>query len=307
MDKNLNINNRPTVSVVMSCYNGERFIAEAIESVLSQTFVDFEFIIWDDGSTDGSAEVIKKYSDPRIRYFYHENSGLGKALKLACAECRGKYIARIDSDDVCLPNRFAREVEFLNRHEDYVLVSSAVYFIDVKGNIIGRNYPYTENRIIKEIIEYSNPIVHPASMFRRDIYNQTLGYQDVWGCEDILLWKQLNRLGKIGNLAEPLIKYRLEKSSIMHQKYGHPYKDVMLALTKKIIKEGGMNVYDNHLLLDLKKKKQEQPESEVNVFYRRSMSVTIGKKLEKILGGRCANFIIFFKNKLWFIKNAFKY
>lgn len=306
MDENLNINKQPTVSVVMSCYNGEKYVAETIESVLTQTFADFEFIIWDDGSTDSSAEVIKKYSDPRIRYFYHENTGLGMALKLACAESRGKYIARIDSDDVCLPERFAKEVEFLNKHEDYVLVSSAVYFIDAKGNIIGRNYPYTDNRIIKDIIGSSNPIVHPASMFRRDIYNRTLGYQDVWGCEDVLLWKQMNRLGKIGNLAEPLIKYRLENSSIMHQKYGHPYKDVILALTRKIIEEDGQNEYDNQLLLDLQKRKQEQPESQVNAFYRKSASVTIGKKLEKVLGGRCANIVICFKNVLWFVKNVFK-
>ena len=306
MDKNLNINKQPTVSVVLSCYNGEKYIAETIESVLSQTFADFEFIIWDDGSTDSSAEVIKKYDDPRIRYYYHENTGLGMALKLACAESRGKYIARIDSDDICMPERFAKEVEFLDKHEDYVLVSSAVYFIDAKGNVFGRSYPYTDNRIIKKIIGYSNPIVHPASMFRKDIYNRTLGYQEVWGCEDVLLWKQLNRYGKIKNLAEPLIKYRLEGNSIMHQKYRHPYKNVILALTRKIIEEGGQNLYDNQLLIDLKTRKQNQSECEENAFYGKSKSVSIGMKFEKIFGGKCANIFIFFKNKMWFLKNIIK-
>ena len=85
------------VSVVLCTFNDERTIKEAIESILCQSYNNFEFIIWNDGSTDGTEEIIKSYKDNRIRYFFHENTGLGEALRLACAEAKGKYIARMDN------------------------------------------------------------------------------------------------------------------------------------------------------------------------------------------------------------------
>lgn len=299
MDKN--VERKPSVSVVMSCYNSEKYVFETIESVLNQTYSNFEFIIWDDGSIDNTRAIVQSFTDKRIRYFFHENTGLGGALKLACQEARGKYIARIDADDVCMPNRLERQVRFLENHNDYVLVSSAVYLIDSQGNNLGRNYPYTDARIIRELLCYSNPISHPASFFRRSSYLQTTGYQNIWGCEDLLLWKQFNKIGKIGNLAEPLIKYRLDQASIMHQKYNHPYRDVMLALTKKILNDGGTNEYDNSLLLEFKNNTDSNM-CEQSLFYGESRGSSFGKRIKALLGNHCGSLIIFLKNMTWYVK-----
>ena len=121
----------PLLSVVLCTYNDERYIAKTINSVLSQSLSDFEFIIWNDGSTDRTEEIIKSFADKRIKYYFHSNTGLGTALALACKEARGKYIARIDGDDLCLPYRFEKEIGFLDSHPDYVLVSSSVLYMRV--------------------------------------------------------------------------------------------------------------------------------------------------------------------------------
>lgn len=293
----------PTVSVVMSCYNGAKYIKEAIDSVLSQTYRDFELIIWNDGSTDNSEELILEYRDPRIRYFSHNNVGLGGALSLACKEAHGEFIARIDADDICMPNRLERQVSFLRKHSDCVLVSSAVYFIDSEGKSYGRNYPYTDTRIISRLIGKSNPITHPATMFRKTIYDRTIGYQNIWGCEDVLLWLQFIKLGKICNLTEALIKYRLDSSSIMHQKYSHPYKNVILALTKKIIEEEGNNEFDNKLLVKFRDLRQKSVDSDASLFYGKTKSTTIAEKIRLIIGDRCPGLIVYMKNKLWIMKH----
>ena len=111
------------ISVVMSCYNSERFLRQSIDSILMQSYREFEFIIWNDGSTDSTEEIIKSYHDERIRYFYAPNQGLGSALAAACKEARGRYIARMDDDDIAMPNRLDKELAFLELHPDYILAS----------------------------------------------------------------------------------------------------------------------------------------------------------------------------------------
>ena len=204
--------NNPLVSVVLCTYNDEKFISETIKSVLSQSYGNFEFIIWNDGSTDNTEEIIKSFDDSRIKYYYHENTGLGTALGLACKETKGKYIARIDGDDICLPYRFEKEVEFLEKKDDYVLVSSSVYYINEKGPIIGRSFPWTWHRCQEK--QFS--IVHPAAMYRRDAYNSSIGYLNLKACEDRLLWSNLIKKGKFRVIEEPLIKYRLLITSLSH-------------------------------------------------------------------------------------------
>ena len=106
---------KPLVSVVLCTYNTEKYIAEAIESILAQTYTNFEFIVWDDGSTDNTRRVVESFNDNLIHYYYHENTGLGMALKLACEKAHGKYIARMDSDDISLPARLEKEVNYMER------------------------------------------------------------------------------------------------------------------------------------------------------------------------------------------------
>lgn len=225
--------NKPTISVVMCTYNTEKYISKAIESVLAQTHSNFEFIIWDDGSTDRTKEIIETFKDERIRYIYHENTGLGMALKLACAEAKGKYIARMDSDDVCLPERLANEFAFLETHKEYVLVSSSVYYIDENGKNIGRSFVCTDDIVLKKILSISNMIVHPMVMMRRDAYEKAGGYVPVSLCEDRIFWSRLAKQGKFYNIISPLGYYRILQNSLSHSI--NPYNEVLCELRQKMI------------------------------------------------------------------------
>lgn len=227
--------NPPSVSVVMCCYNAQRYVKETVDSILCQTFSDFEFIIWNDGSTDDTEAVVLSYDDPRIRYFRHENTGLGMALRLACAEARGEYIARMDADDVCLPERLAKEVDFLEKHPDHVLVSSAVYYIDADGKTVGRSFPCSDDRVLKRALRIpSSMISHPMAMMRRDAYQRSGGYVPVRKSQDILFWSRLSRQGKFSNISEPLGKYRLLMSSLGRAQNPR-YIPIIAAFMKKMV------------------------------------------------------------------------
>lgn len=239
--------NAPKVSVVMSCYNAEKYLRPAIDSILNQTFCDFEFIIWNDGSTDSTEEIIKSYSDSRIRYFYHENTGLGRALNLACKEALGEYIARMDADDIALPNRFEKEVEFLDKNKDYILVSSAVNYINKEGEYLGRSFPYTWDRILKRVVFTKSLIVHPAVMYRRNAYLASNGYMNILGGEDRVLWGRMMHLGKYANLAIPLLNYRILINSLSHVNAESPYAFILRGLRKKIAKDEIVNECDIQL------------------------------------------------------------
>ena len=242
----MSIVNSPTISVVMSCYNADNYLRLAIDSILSQTYSDFEFIIWNDGSTDNT-EIVKSYTDSRIRYFYHTNTGLGQALSLACREARGKYIARMDADDIALPYRLATELAFLESHIDYVLVSSAINYIDDKGVYLGRSFPYTWNCIIKSVIFTNTFIVHPAVMFRRESYLASEGYLNVLGAEDRVLWGRMRTYGKYANLSVPLLNYRLLSGSLSHSAIDPSYLTILRCLREKMVMDE--NVCNDDLLL----------------------------------------------------------
>ena len=229
-----NESNTPLISVVMCTYNTERFIAEAIDSVLSQTYCDFEFIVWDDGSTDNTRELVKTYKDNRIKYYYHENTGLGMALRLACAEAKGKYIARMDSDDICLPERLSKEVDYLEKHPECVLVSSAVYDIDENGIILGRVFPCSDDKVLKGVLKFpSSMISHPMTMMRRDAYEAAGGYIPIKKSQDMLFWSRLAKQGKFYNISEPHGKYRILSTSLDHAE--NPYSELIRAFLRKMI------------------------------------------------------------------------
>lgn len=225
--------NIPTISVVMCTYNTDKYISKAIESVLTQSFRDFEFIIWDDGSTDKTKEIVETFNDKRIRYIYHENTGLGMALKLACAEAKGKYIARMDSDDICLPERFSTELDFLEKHPEYVLVSSSVHYINEEGEILGRSFACSDDNVLKNILPISNMIVHPMVMMRRNAYERAGGYVPISKSQDRVFWSRLAKQGMFYNIMSPLGYYRILQDSLSH--YHNPYNNMLYELRRKMI------------------------------------------------------------------------
>ncbi|MGO9953181.1 MAG: glycosyltransferase family 2 protein, partial [Dissulfurispiraceae bacterium] len=144
----------PEISVLMSCYNASKYLAEAIESILNQTFDNFEFIAIDDGSRDNTSDILKDYAraDSRIILLEKENTGLTNSLNIGLKTARGKWIARMDADDVSLPNRFEDQLEFVQVHAGVILLGTSCIVIDQSGKVI-RRYEYTavHHQLIKKI------------------------------------------------------------------------------------------------------------------------------------------------------------
>lgn len=208
----------PLISVVMPVYNSAKYLREAIESILGQTYQNFEFFIFNDGSSDESHQIITSYQDPRIRYHsYATNSGyvphLNKGIELA----QGKYIARMDSDDVSLPTRFAEQVAFLETHSTYGVCGSSFTFI---GNATHSRILPIEDEEIKVKLITSCVISHPSVMMRRRLLiDNKLAYNEsVAPAEDYYLWCALSPLTKFYNLPTPLLKYRAHEGQISQYK-----------------------------------------------------------------------------------------
>ena len=208
------------ISVVMSVHNGERFLREAVASILNQTYTDFEFIIFDDCSSDGSAAILQSFADPRIRIYTNEkNIGLTNSLNKCLALAQGKYIARMDADDISLPTRFAKQVRFLNEHPAIALVGTWMECIDAEGRSLSRVDTPIEPNLIKDEMLKMNCIAHPSVMFRKDVVLAVGGYRTTLGryAQDYDLWLRLLEQYQISNLPEHLLLYRMHPRQITYE------------------------------------------------------------------------------------------
>lgn len=204
----------PAVSVAMSVFNGEAFLAQAIESELGQTFADFEFLILDDGSSDSSRAIAERYAarDPRLRLIARENRGLIASLNQLLVEARAPLVARMDADDICHPRRFERQVAFLAEHPDHGVVGTWTNDIDEQGKPYPLHTPPlpTSPEAFLAHVEARLPLIaHPTVMYRRDLVLAAGGYHAAFRhCEDYDLWLRLANRTRIANLPEALLDYR---------------------------------------------------------------------------------------------------
>lgn len=203
----------PVVSVVMPVYNGERFLAEAVESILSQTFADFEFIIVDDGSVDGTEEILAKYArqDRRVRLVrLATNGGVTVALNQGISLSRGTLIARMDADDVSLPCRFEKQVQYLESHPGIAVVGSWFYPIDQNGRRSGVHYYPAEPGLVAWSMLFYNSMAHPTVMMRRDAIDVGAAYNVEYKNveQDYDLFFRLSHVTRLANIPEPLLLYR---------------------------------------------------------------------------------------------------
>ena len=198
----------------MPVYNAQRYLAPAVDSILAQTFGDFEFLIVNDGSTDDSQAILERYAarDPRIRLVSRPNTGYTVALNQMLATARGEYVARMDADDMSLPRRLERQVEFLDAHPQVLALGAPATIIDPDGDPIGPYEVPPDHETIdaRHLSGLSGMLIHPSAMMRREAVLAAGGYRpELEPAEDLDLWLRLAEIGRLANLDEVLVHYRV--------------------------------------------------------------------------------------------------
>lgn len=217
----------PKISVVMPVYNGEKYLREAIDSILNQTFSDFEFIIINDASKDGTEEIIKSYEDDRIVYLKNEqNLGVAGTLNRGLGVAKGEYIARMDSDDISLPERLKKQVEYMDKHKDVGVLGTDILIFG--EGIEEREFIFSHKKEqVKAELFLKSSVAHPTVMIRNSILKSNhLKYTEKYnGFEDFALWWDVVKYSNIEVLPEILLKYRQHISQVT-KKHKAYYKDV---------------------------------------------------------------------------------
>jgi GT2 family glycosyltransferase len=204
----------PAVSVIMAAYNADRFVGQAVASILSQTMEDFEFIVVDDGSTDATAEVVRSHDDPRIRMLSFPHRGIPAARNAGIAAARAPYIACMDADDVSAPERLARQLEHMRANSDCVVVGTWARYIDVANHPLGILEHPIPDQEIRCTLHIANQFVHGSTLASRAAIIRAGGYDESLPVvHDYHLWFRLARLGTLANLPTVLYELRLHADS----------------------------------------------------------------------------------------------
>jgi glycosyltransferase involved in cell wall biosynthesis len=244
----MEITNCP-ITVLMPAYNAGGFIAEAIGSVLDQTFANFELLVVNDGSTDNTVAIIKSFNDARIRLINQPNTGVAAALNAGLRAANTPYIARFDADDICHPQRLQLQYEFMLANSDYNIVGSAADYVDVEGQYVF-NYqpPAHNNHHIQQLNALFCPFIHSSVFYKKKVVIQAGGYNtNAIGFEDHLLWRMLIKKGKAFNFSQSLIKVRLNPGSVtIDEQWRTPeFRQIKYSAIKK----GEITVEDGDRLL----------------------------------------------------------
>lgn len=208
----------PPITVIMSVFNGCQWLSESIESVLKQTFTNFEFIIVDDGSTDNSVEIIKRYKsqDSRIHLISKDNSGLADSLNRAIQIARGQWIARLDADDICEPMRLEKQFIFSQHNRSVVFIGTGHSVINSQGQVEGiYSYPTSHEQLLSNLINIRKYPAHSSAFFKADTVRALGGYRPrMKRSQDCDLWLRLSEMGRLASLKEPLIRLRYHSEQI---------------------------------------------------------------------------------------------
>jgi Glycosyl transferase family 2 len=236
--------NPPQVSVVMAVYNGERYLREAVESILNQTFNDFELIIVNDGSTDRTPDILSRYQRRDARVFVHhqENGGQAAALNVGCHLAKGRYIARIDGDDIAFPERLERQISYLEENSHVALLGASINTMDVMGRTLSTiSYP-TDEKVIREWLFdlHVNPFAHVTAVFRTSVFRNVNGYRTAFApAEDYDLWVRIAERWPVSNLAEYLVSVRMRSRSISSSNIRQQQIGTLAAWAASVIRRAG--------------------------------------------------------------------
>lgn len=215
----------------MPVYNAEKFVTQAVESILNQTYEKFELIIIDDASTDSTSKILKdfKKKDKRITLIRNkENLGVTKSLNIAVAKAVGKYIVRMDADDWSYPDRFELQVKLMQDHPEVVVSGSYVEVCDSRLKTkYTRKYHLDDTTIRKHIFRYS-PFAHPATIWKTNVLKKERYNETITTCQDYELYFRVGKIGKFMNLDKPLLKLRLHEGSVSVIKNDLQWKNTVL-------------------------------------------------------------------------------
>jgi hypothetical protein len=204
------------VTVLMPVHNGERYLRDAMDSILGQTFTDFEFLIVNDGSTDGTRAILESYRDPRVRVLQQASRmGVTEALNAGLSQAKGRYIARMDGDDISLPGRLEKQVQYMEAHPDCGVLGCAVQIIDPQGKPLYRVEYCGGHHYLRWYLLFQNPFAHPATMIRREVLNRLGGYDARFAfAQDYDLWWRASWITQFAVLPEALLQLRRHRSNL---------------------------------------------------------------------------------------------
>lgn len=225
----------PTVSVIMAAYKGAALVGETIESVLAQSFQDFELVIVDDCSPDNTLDVLRAFSDPRIRVIASPvNQGPVKTRNIAMAEARGRYLAGLDQDDICLPDRFARQLAYLDAHPDVVLVAAAADLLEEGVVRPGKFRAPTTPDLLRWQLHLGNPLVWSSVMMRADVARRLdpITRPEILFAEDFDLYHRIGVFGHVARIDEPLLHYRVHPGGV-----SKTFKETMVSNAERVLAE----------------------------------------------------------------------
>ena len=238
------MNPSPAISVVLPVYNAEAYVREAVESILAQTFTDFECIIINDGSADGSEAILRELAarDARIVLVERPNDGYVSALNEGIKIARTELIARMDADDVAMPERFALQHARMVQEHELAVLGSFFNMIDKVGNIIQLVERPLTQKAIAHCLEHSCPVTHPAVMMRRDAVLKAGGYRKAFShAEDYDLWLRMSDLGyAIANLPQLLLNYRVHGANVSEVHWEAQGRSVILARLAHQVRKAGL-------------------------------------------------------------------
>ena len=240
-----------SVTVLMPAYNAEDYIADAIQSVLDQTYTDFELLIVNNGSTDRTEAIVRSFTDTRIKLLDEPKKGIAQALNTGLKHSTSEYVARFDADDICYPQRLKEQYKFMLSNPAYTICGTACDYIDMHGNYVFTYQPqgYTHDSI-RHINRSSCPFIHSSVMYKKESILNNGGYsENAHHFEDHMLWLKILREGKAVNLPQPLIKVRLNPRSItIDEKWRHKK---FIKIKQRALKNGDIDQAEGNKLLSI--------------------------------------------------------
>jgi len=297
----------PVISVILPVYNAEKYVEEAVDSILTQSYQNFEFIILNDGSTDGSLTVINKFSsNPQVKIVTHENKGLIATLNKGIALAKGEYIARMDADDIAHPKRFEKQLSLFEANENLGVCSASTENFGAETDITIRS---ADNDKLKATLLFWPPFSHPAAMIKRSVLtDNNISYREEFKhCEDFDLWSQLAPYCQFSNVTEIMLKYRVHPEQVTNS-FSDVVLDAHFRICQRNLSAQGVNLEKRDFLAFLGKEKHPDGlEGLLSIYQNIYQANTTGKYYEhdilmRVISEKISNQIVDFYGLKGFFK-----